>query len=77
VGPARHGRRVHQPADVMHQSLIDCIAWMKRRSSLIIKRRVASPHAGNWLSTLPRLHARTWHLDTALCYPGCLDFRTT
>jgi glyoxylase-like metal-dependent hydrolase (beta-lactamase superfamily II) len=26
-----HGRRAHQPADVMHQSLIDCIAWMERR----------------------------------------------
>ena len=26
-----HGRRAHQPADVMHQSLIDCIAWMQTK----------------------------------------------
>jgi hypothetical protein len=26
-----HGRRAHQPADVMHQSLIDCIAWMQSK----------------------------------------------
>ena len=25
-----HGRRAHQPEDVMHQSLIDCIAWMEK-----------------------------------------------
>ncbi len=25
-----HGRRAHQPADVMHRSLIDCIDWMER-----------------------------------------------
>jgi glyoxylase-like metal-dependent hydrolase (beta-lactamase superfamily II)/ferredoxin len=24
-----HGRRIHQPADVMHQKLVDCIEWMK------------------------------------------------
>ena len=26
-----HGRRTHQPAEVMRQSLIDCIAWMKTK----------------------------------------------
>ena len=26
-----HGRRAHEPADVMHKSLIDCIAWMERK----------------------------------------------
>ena len=26
-----HGRRAHQPAAVMHQSLIDCIAWMQTK----------------------------------------------
>jgi len=26
-----HGRRSHQPADVMHQSLLDCVAWMKTK----------------------------------------------
>lgn len=26
-----HGRRAHQPAAVMRQSLIDCIAWMKTK----------------------------------------------
>jgi len=25
-----HGRRAHQPEDVMHRSLIDCIAWMEK-----------------------------------------------
>ena len=25
-----HGRRAHQPRDVMHRSLIDCIEWMER-----------------------------------------------
>jgi glyoxylase-like metal-dependent hydrolase (beta-lactamase superfamily II)/ferredoxin len=25
-----HGRRAHQPHDVMHQELIDCIQWMER-----------------------------------------------
>jgi len=24
-----HGRRAHQPAEVMHQKLLDCIEWMK------------------------------------------------
>jgi glyoxylase-like metal-dependent hydrolase (beta-lactamase superfamily II) len=24
-----HGRRIHLPAPAMHQSLIDCIAWME------------------------------------------------
>lgn len=25
-----HGRRTHQPADVLHRSLIECIAWMEQ-----------------------------------------------
>jgi len=25
-----HGRRAHQPEDVMHRSLVDCIEWMER-----------------------------------------------
>jgi glyoxylase-like metal-dependent hydrolase (beta-lactamase superfamily II)/ferredoxin len=26
-----HGRRAHLPADVMHKSLIECIAWMEKQ----------------------------------------------